>query len=334
LSTLPTEAERAAVLFDPKPNILGERIAQVLREGIVIAGVHETHRKAGETWDQLLTDLAEMPPASATPWTAVVSLDQRTALSLGEAPADPEPPVDADPNPLVSVILVHHNRPSTLTGALDSLIAQTYENLEIIVVDDGSSPGEYRTVTEILERLDDPRIRLIRQENRYLGAARNFGVSHAQGTFVLFMDDDNFAQPTEVEVLTRVAVTSGADVLNTVSRLFRTVGTERVPYDLYLPIGPSLPMALFGNTFGDANALVRREAFTRIGGFTEEYALGCEDYEFFNRAFLSGAKMQFVPELLFDYRADEDSMMKELNSGKYIINQTRGVSPFFDTHRT
>ncbi|MEM9780389.1 MAG: glycosyltransferase family 4 protein, partial [Pseudomonadota bacterium] len=44
LSTLPTEAERAAVLFDPKPNILGERIAQVLREGIVIAGVHETHR--------------------------------------------------------------------------------------------------------------------------------------------------------------------------------------------------------------------------------------------------------------------------------------------------
>lgn len=334
LSTLPTEAHRDAVLVEPKPHILGERIAEALRDGIILAGVHDTHLNAAEHWDAFLEELAATPPEPPKPWNALVSLDRSTERSLGHTVSeDTGPPVDVEQSPLVSVILVHHNRPSTLTVALSSLLAQTYENIEIVIVDDGSTAADVRTVTEMVERLDDPRVRLLRQKNRYLGAARNLGVRHANGTYLLFMDDDNFAMPNEIEVLTRVAVTSGADILNTVSRLFRSVGTERVPYDIYLPIGPSLPLALFGNTFGDANSLVRREVFERIGGFTEEYALGCEDYEFFNRAFLSGAKMQFVPELLFDYRADEESMMKELNSGKYIINQTRGVRPFFDTHR-
>ncbi len=331
LSTLVAEAERDQILVPPRANDLGKRIAQVLDDGIVIGAVDPVHQAAGDTWNILLDELASTPPAPAQPWAATVSIDALTQQSLGK-PSDETTPT-IDPDPLVSVILVHHNRPETLEVALHSLLEQTYTNFEIVVVDDGSRAAEYRAVETLVQTLPDPRITLIQQENRYLGAARNLGARHAKGDYFLFMDDDNYALPNELEVLIKVAVTSGADVLNTVSRLFRSVGAERVPYDLYLPIGPSLPLALFGNTFGDANSLVRRGLFEEVGGFTEEYALGCEDYEFFNRAFVSGARMQFVPELLFDYRAEDDSMMKELNSGKYIINQSRGVAPLFDSHR-
>lgn len=324
LATLPATPERDEILFNPRPNELAEQIARALDDGVKIAAVDPVHLNAGDTWDTLLDELAATPPAPAEPWNALVTIDD-------PRPASTAPQADAVP--LVSVILVHHNRPSTLEAALRSLAAQTYKNLEVVLVDDGSRAVNFRAVETLVAQFTGLDITLVRQENRYLGAARNFGVQNAKGSYLLFMDDDNYALPTELEVLVKVAVTSGAEVLNTVSRLFRSAGGERMGYDLYLPIGPSLQLALFGNTFGDANSLVSRELFERLGGFTEEYALGCEDYEFFNRAFVSGARMQFVPELLFDYRADDESMMNELNSGKYIINQSRGVTPLFDTHR-
>jgi len=333
LVTLPAAPEREAVLFEPRANVLAKRISEALETGVVIGAVAGEHLRAGESWDKLLADLSgPVPPVDS--WGKTVSIDDLTRQSVGEAPAVFMPPEGlGTAEPLVSVILVHHNRPSTLAEALKSVLAQTYTNIEIIIVDDGSTAQAFRTVESMVAEAGDDRVHLYRQENRYLGAARNFGVSHARGDYLMFMDDDNFALPNEVETFVRVAVSTGADVLNTVSRLFRSAGDDRLAYDLYLPVGPSLPLALFGNTFGDANALVRRTLFEKLGGFTEEYAQGCEDYEFFNRAFMSGARMQLVPELIFDYRADDDSMMKELNSGKYIINQLRGVSPLFDSHR-
>lgn len=322
LSTLPAMPERDAILVPPRANDLARRMADALDQGMVIGAIDPMHLKAEQDWDRLLADQAAAPTAVDS-WGRTVSLD-------GPPSKDVTRP---DPAPLVSVILVHHNRPKTLAGALSSVLAQTYENIEVIIVDDGSRQANYRAVEALVEQSGDPRVRVVRQQNRYLGAARNFGVSHAKGDYFLFMDDDNFALPEEVETFVKVAVATGADVLNTVSRLFRSAGEDRLAYDLYLPVGPSLPLALYGNTFGDANALVSRRIFEEIGGFTEEFAQGCEDYEFFNRAFVAGAQMQLVPALIFDYRAEENSMMDELNSGKYIINQMRGVRPLFESRR-
>ncbi|WP_112320892.1 glycosyltransferase [Oceanibium sediminis] len=327
LSTLPDRAQAEEVLFSPRANTLGNRIHKVLNEGITIAGINPVHLSATKDWDALLADLAAKDRV-VDPWGATVTIDDMRGDSLNRPPR----PLRDGKAPLVSAILVHHNRPDTFRDALNSLRNQTYENLEIIVVDDGSTEANLSKVRRMVNHADDPRISLVTQHNRYLGAARNFGVSWSSGEYLLFMDDDNFAHPEEVETFVTVAQNTGADVLNTISRLFRTVGQDRVPYDLYIPVGPSLSLALFQNTFGDANALVSRRIFDEVGGFTEEYGLGCEDYEFFTKAFLAGAQMQLVPELIFDYRADDESMMKELNSGKYIINQTRGVRALFETH--
>ncbi|STV64754.1 glycosyl transferase [Klebsiella pneumoniae subsp. pneumoniae] len=67
----------------------------------------------------------------------------------------------------------------------------------------------------------------------------------------------------------------------------------------WLPLGPDLNIASFSNCFGDANALIRKEVFEKVGGFTEDYGLGHEDWEFFAKISLQGYKLQIVPEPLF-----------------------------------
>ncbi len=321
LRTMVAEPEREAILFEPTANELARKISGALEKGIVIGTVDPMHLDAAAAWDKLLADL-EKPGSAPDPSKAVVSLDP-VKTTKGKKAKDP----------LVSIILVHHNRVSTLRHALASLLEQTYDKIEIVIVDDGSNAAEYAAAERLVAAADDPRIRLVRQENRYLGAARNFGVFHAEGDYFLFMDDDNIALPEEIETFVKVALSTDADVLNSVSKMFRTRAGAREAFDIYLPVGPSLELAVLGNTFGDANALIKRSAFEAIGGYTEQYAVGCEDYELFTRAYLSGMKMQLIPDYLFEYRSEDEGMMKELNSGKYIINQLRGVTALFDTHR-
>jgi glycosyltransferase involved in cell wall biosynthesis len=88
--------------------------------------------------------------------------------------------------PLVSVIIPTHNRPTLLHTALASVLQQSYSQLEIVVIDDGSEPP-----VRLAEPID-PRIKLIRQD-RSMGAAaaRNLGMRHAQGQFFAFLDDDD-----------------------------------------------------------------------------------------------------------------------------------------------
>lgn len=323
LRGLAAEPEREQILFEPTADILARRIAGCLDDGAVIGAVDPVHLSAETQWDKLLSDLKKAPKP-LDPQLAVASLDP--IKTTKKKPKDKEP--------LVSVIVAHHNRPEMLADALESLLAQTYKNLEIVISDDGSLESEYVAVLTLVEGLNDKRIKVIRQENRYLGAARNFGVEHSTGSYLLFMDDDNYAMPEEIATFVKVALATDADVLNTVSKMFYSdEDGNRKTFDIYTPAGPSLQLAILGNTFGDANSLVKRSVFEELGGFTEKYAVGCEDYEFFTRAFLSGKKMQVVPELLFDYRSEADGMMKELNSGKYIVNQLRGVTAMLDTHR-
>ena len=97
---------------------------------------------------------------------------------------------------LVTVIVPAHNAARTIGRTLDSVSAQTYKNLEILVVDDGStdqSPNIVRTHSRV-----DPRIRLIRQANAGVAAARNRGVSEARGSFVAPIDADDLWHPTKI----------------------------------------------------------------------------------------------------------------------------------------
>jgi glycosyltransferase involved in cell wall biosynthesis len=119
--------------------------------------------------------------------------------------------MSATANPLVSIIVPVYNVERYLDECIESIRRQTYERLEIIVVEDCSTDG---SKAELESHLADPRVRLIQHErNSGLSAARNTGIEAATGDFVLFVDSDDAIAPALVETCLSTAMESGADVV-------------------------------------------------------------------------------------------------------------------------
>lgn len=251
--------------------------------------------------------LAISESAAIASWNEYLSNVLKNASTAAKLRTDKE-------NPRVSVCLVHYDRPRFLAQAIESLRNQTYINYEVILVDDGSRSAEaVEYLAGIAEEFSRRGWTILKQDNAYLGAARNNAARHAQGEYLLFMDDDNLALPHEIETFVRAAVLMDADVVTCPASVFS--GTEipksEAPADVYwLPLGRSLGVGMIRNGFGDANALVKRSTFERMGGFTEDYGVGHEDWEFFAKAALGNAKFAFVPEPLFRYRVNNNGMLR------------------------
>ncbi|CUA95605.1 glycosyltransferase family 2 protein [Thiomonas bhubaneswarensis] len=103
-----------------------------------------------------------------------------------------------DPQALVSVLIPAYNAQATIAQTLDSLLAQTHRHLEIVVVDDGSTDATW----EVLQPYAD-RVRLIRQANAGIGAARNVSVQAARGDYIALLDADDLCMPTRMAMQLR-----------------------------------------------------------------------------------------------------------------------------------
>ncbi|SPJ15766.1 hypothetical protein SBDP2_500009 [Syntrophobacter sp. SbD2] len=198
----------------------------------------------------------------------------------------------------------------------------------MLLVDDGSDQPEALAFLDRLEPEFQSRgWRIIRQENSYLGAARNTGARHAHGEYLLFMDDDDYAEPHEISTFVRVAGYCGADILTCVAKLFSGNAApssySQVPDNVLLPLGAAADVGAVKNCFGGANALVRRSTFEKLGGFTEDYGVGYEDHEFFARAVLKGARLEVVPEELFWYRRQQRSMIQTTHPAANVFRSAR-----------
>jgi glycosyltransferase involved in cell wall biosynthesis/GT2 family glycosyltransferase len=283
------EEDRATHLFAPTPPALAAALARVLRDGLLPALP------------------AARPEDIAADWRAL-------ALAYGAAEAPPAP-VEPPATPLVSVVLVTRNRPAMLAQALDGLRAQTWPCLEVVLVDDGSDrPDAIAALDRLEPEFAERGWRIIRQPNRYLGAARNAGWRAARGDFIIFHDDDNISMPRLVETYLRAAQHSGADILTAAMAVFEGDAPPEggVPdaLEVFPPLGNAPAIGLYHNLFGDAHACFRRAALEALGGFTEDFGVGHEDWELFARANLEGHAVFAVPEPLFWYRISKDSMLR------------------------
>lgn len=228
------------------------------------------------------------------------------------------------PQPKVSVCMTHFNRPDLLRYAIEAIDNQTYSNFEVILVDDGSSQENYLEVLDFLEsKFAENNWKILRQKNKYLGAARNFAAKNATGKYLLFMDDDNYALPHLIETLVSAAEYSGNEVVTCALQEFTGMSkpvSESEIIGYYLPLGSCLSLGTMENCFGDANALIKKTAFDAIGGFTEDYGIGYEDWELFVKLSLAGYAILPLPEVLFWYRTSEISMVRTTNQ---LLNQKR-----------
>lgn len=111
----------------------------------------------------------------------------------------------------VSVIIPVYNAAKYLEQCLDSVCGQTFSDMEILCVNNGSTDESAQILQEYAEK--DSRIRVINETHRNAGAARNTGMQYATGEYYLFLDADDFFEPAMVEALTETAAATGADVI-------------------------------------------------------------------------------------------------------------------------
>jgi glycosyltransferase involved in cell wall biosynthesis len=169
--------------------------------------------------------------------------------------------------PLVSVIIPAFDRGSVVANAIHSVLQQSFQDLEVIVVDDGSQDTTALSVREIAR--SDPRVRLIRYEqNRGAQAARNTGARAARGEWLAFLDSDDTWLATSIEARLNLARLHNVQVVHSAGFILRS-NQERRP--LYTPslTGQAYRQVLRGGSVLYPSLLVSAAAFREIGGFDE-----------------------------------------------------------------
>lgn len=181
--------------------------------------------------------------------------------------------------PLVSVIMPTYNRQATVMRALDSVLGQTYANLEVIIVDDASTDS---TVQLVNARRDD-RVHLIcLPENGGANAARNRGIAAARGEYIAFQDSDDEWDRDKLQVQIKDMLDRGLAASFCAHRLIRDVGEKIIPedYEDKEKYEDGLRQVLAeSNVISTQTLVVRKDVFSIIGNFDEDMPR-LQDYEF------------------------------------------------------
>lgn len=203
--------------------------------------------------------------------------------------------------PKVSVVIPCYNHGRYLDEAIDSVLAQTFDDFEIVVVDDGSTDA---FTIDLLKGYHREKTRVLRTVNMGLAAARNNGISAAVGEYILPLDADDRIEPTYLEQA--VAVLDGDHQVAIVycrARLFGAVESE------WLLPEYTLERMLLDNVIF-CSAVFRRSDWTAIGGYDPGMVYGWEDYDFWLGIIERGGQVVRIPEILFCYRVASDSMVR------------------------
>jgi glycosyltransferase involved in cell wall biosynthesis len=212
--------------------------------------------------------------------------------------------------PLVSAVVPYYSLPKYVEDAVVSLLRQTYPQIEVIVVDDGSFDLADRVIARLAARLP---VRAIAQPNSGLGAARNVGVRVSRGRYIVPLDADNMLEATFIE--RSVEVLEADPEIGYVTCWSRYVDERGIPFGG--PGGGFQPLSNFpqavdaGNIAGDAAALIRRAVFDRGYWYSDELT-SYEDWTFYRRLHHAGIIGHCIPERLMRYRVRRDSMIREV----------------------
>jgi glycosyltransferase involved in cell wall biosynthesis len=206
----------------------------------------------------------------------------------------------------VSVIIPTYNRKDLLRLTLESVLAQTYPAIEIIVVDDCSTDGTYQMLEEYRDR-----ITLIRHAVNGESNGRNTGIDVARGQFLNFLDHDDLMLPTKIE--RQMAMMKAHPEFGLVHCGFYHIDKEGNCIKAFtnLPEG-DVRRELVQDCFLWSGApLIRRECIKQVGGF--DGTVWCEDYEMWLRIALAGYRFGCIQEPLGAYRILLDSAMSNLS---------------------
>jgi glycosyltransferase involved in cell wall biosynthesis len=275
-------------------------------------------------------------------------------------------------DPLVSVVIPTYNRGYVIGEALESVMAQTYPRLEVIVVDDGSTDDTAEVVARFGER-----VRYVRQDNQGLAGARNTGLAHSSGEYVAWFDSDDLCAPGKLAlqvaylqrrpdcILTATDFSAFGEgvtfershIASYYSVLRRTPGglagvfsdqetletaglpfmAPDIPRAVTVYSGILYPQLVHGNCLHPPTVVFRRDAALRAGGLEPRFHKDV-DWEFFLRMSRQG-RMALIDHPLLRYRISDDQMSSEKYlaeiemSGVLVLDSVKANDPELFTRR-
>lgn len=217
---------------------------------------------------------------------------------------------------LVSVVVPAFNAERTINETLLSVRSQTHRNLEIIVVDDGSTDRTYQYACD--HSGTDSRIRVVRQPNAGVAAARNRGIEEARAELIAPIDADDLWKPTKIARQLRALRAAGSEVklVYTWSALIdedsKVIDWSKEP----LFVGEVLFALSYANFVGNGStALMQKSVLKELGGYDvslrARQAQGCEDWSLFLRI-AEGSQFAVVPDYLTGYRQARRAMSRDI----------------------
>jgi len=228
--------------------------------------------------------------------------DFRVTPVAPERPVTGYFPAGAISEPVVSIVTPYFDTGDIFFETVTSVLRQTFQAWEWIVVDDGSQDQRAREVLEIAAGRD-PRIRLLRQSNSGPAAARNAGVARARGKYVCLLDSDDLLEPTFLEQCAWFLETEPAFAF--VNARTVSFGTREYAWPHGFERGP----AMLDDNSAPAIALVRREAILEVDGFDDSIRVGHEDWDFWLRMAQGGHWGHTLPGYLAWYRQRDTSRL-------------------------
>jgi glycosyltransferase involved in cell wall biosynthesis len=228
---------------------------------------------------------------------------------------------------MVSIIVPCYKQAHFLEESLSSVLAQSYENWECIIVDDGSPDDTARVAQKWCEQ--EARFRYLRKENSGLSSARNAGISKAKGVFILPLDADDVLHPDYLEEATTVFdKKDNIAIVGSYSTFFKEHITNVIM--VHQPKGNSCRNLLYVNQLV-ASSLYKKEHWTEVGGYDESMKNGFEDWDFWLSLTKRGYEYHIIPKSLFYYRKATQSMLvKTIQTTaegvkEYIIHKHRDI---------
>ncbi len=205
-------------------------------------------------------------------------------------------------NPKVSIIIPAYNVQGYILDTIRSVVAQTFSDFEVLIINDGSTDRTAEVVAEFIQR--DSRFKLLHKQNGGLSSARNFGIHQAKGEYIALLDGDDTYFPdklkTHVEMLDR---NPGVGVVYSASQAIRENGTSTWLKLSGKPLyADALKSLLCKNFVGHgSNGIFRKELIAEIGDF-DETLKSVEDLDFWLR--VAGTRWRFyrVPSVQCGYR--------------------------------
>ena len=201
-------------------------------------------------------------------------------------------------NPLVSIVLPTFNRASMLPKAINSCLNQTYKNLELIVVNDGSTDKTELIVKKFVE--SDPRVKYFKKKNGGLPNALNYGFERANGDFLTWTSDDNQYRKNAIRIMIDYLVAHPK--LDLVNANMTAIKNDSV---LHQADTGKIEEIKDHNPVG-ACFLYKREVYEKIGDYNEDFILA-EDYDYWIRIWRS-FKIGHVNKSLYIYSVNESSL--------------------------